>query len=68
MFKYALAGLVIAGLLTFFLAGPVLAWVGHFGSYAVVVTAIVFRLIVLMLAVWLGFSLVHRRPGSMPNL
>ena len=68
MYKYALAGLVVAGLLTFFLAGYVLRWMGHYGPMAVFATAIGFRIAVLALVVWLALSLLYRGPGRMSGL
>lgn len=68
MYKYALAGLALAGLLTFFLAGFVLRWVGHFGPTAVFATALGFRIAILVLVVWLALSLIHRGPGRMSAL
>lgn len=68
MYKYALAGLIIAGLFTFFLAGFVLRWVGHFGPTAVFATAVAFRIALVALVVWLALSLVYRGPGRMSSL
>ena len=67
MYKYALAGLVIAALVTLFLAGFVLRWVGQFGPYAVFATAVGFRIAVLVLVVWLALSLIYRGPGRMSS-
>lgn len=68
MYKYALAGAVVAILLTLFLAGYLLRWMGHFGPYAVFATAVGFRIAVVALVVWLALSLFYRRPGGMSSL
>ena len=68
MWKYALAGLIVAALVTFFLAGYVLRWVGHFGPYAVLATAVGFRIAVLALVVWLALSVIYRGSGRMSSL
>jgi len=65
MYKYALGGLVLAALLTAFLAGYLLRWVGQFGPYAVFATAISFRFVVVVLVVWLALSLIYRGPGRL---
>ncbi|MBZ5646228.1 MAG: hypothetical protein LAN37_03270 [Acidobacteriia bacterium] len=67
MYKYALAGVVVAFVLTVFLAGYLLRWVGHFGPYAVFATAIGFRVAVLALVVWLALSLIYRGPGRLSS-
>jgi hypothetical protein len=67
MWKYALAGLLAAGLMTLLLAGPLLSWVGRFGNIAVLSVALAFRLVVLVLVVWLGLSLLYRGPGRMSS-
>ncbi len=67
MYKYALAGAVIAILLTAFLAGYLLRWVGDFGPYAVFATAVGFRIAVVTLVVWLALSLLYHRPGGMSS-
>ena len=68
MWKYALAGLIVAAFVTLFLAGYVLRWVGPFGPYAVFATAVGFRIVVLVLVVWLALSLIYRGPGRMSGL
>lgn len=68
MWKYALAGLIVAASVTFFLAGFVLRWAGHYGPYAVFATAAGFRIVVLVLVVWLALSLIYRGPGRMSGL
>ena len=68
LYKYALAGLLVAAFLTFFLAGPLLTWVGRFGSYAVLITAIGFRIAVVALVVWLALELIFRGPGHISTL
>ncbi len=68
MYKYALGGLILAALLTLFLAGYVLRWMGQFGPTAVFATAITFRIAILALVVWLALSLVYRGPGRMSSL
>ncbi len=68
MWKYALAGLIVAGLMTLLLAGPLLNWVGRFGTVAVLSVALAFRLVVLVLVVWLALSLIYRGPGRMSSL
>ncbi len=68
MYKYAIAGLVIAALFTFFLAGYLLRWVGQFGPTAVFATAIGIRIAIVALVVWLALSLVYRGPGRMSGL
>jgi len=68
MYKYALAGLVLAAFLTVFLAGPLLSWVGRYGPYAVFATAVGFRIAVVALIVWLGLELIFRGPGHMSTL
>lgn len=68
MWKYALAGVFLAGLITIFLAGYVLRWAGQFGPYAVLATSIGFRIAVLALVVWLALSLIYRGPGRMSSL
>ena len=67
MYKCALAGVVVAFVLTVFLAGYLLRWVGHFGPYAVFATAIGFRVAVLALVVWLALSLIYRGPGRLSS-
>lgn len=68
MWKYALAGVIVAGLVTVFLAGYVLRWVGQFGPYAVFATAVAFRIVVLVLVVWLALSLIYRGSGRTSGL
>ncbi len=68
MWKYALAGLITAAIVTIFLAGYVLRWVGQFGPYAVFATSLGFRFVVLVLVVWLALSLIYRGPGRMSSL
>ncbi len=68
MYKYALAGLVLAALLSVFLAGPLLTWVGQFGPYAVLITAVGFRVAVVALIVWLALELIFRGPGHISTL
>ncbi|HVP43640.1 MAG TPA: hypothetical protein VMS96_09410 [Terriglobales bacterium] len=68
MYRYALAGVVLAALATLFLAGFVLRWVGQFGPYAVFATALGFRIAILVLVVWLALSLLYRGPGRMSCL
>ena len=68
MYRYALAGLIVAALVTIFLAGYVLRWVGQFGPYAVLATSIGFRIAVVALVVWLALSLIYRGPGRMSGL
>ena len=68
MWKYALAGLIVAALVTLLLAGPLLTWVGRFGTVAVLSIALAFRLVVLVLVVWLALSLIYRGPGRMSGL
>ena len=68
MYRYALAGLLIAGLFTLFLAGPLLSWVGRFGPYAVFSVAVAVRIAILALVVWLALELIYRGPGRMSSL
>ncbi len=68
MYKYALAGLVLAAFLTVFLAGPLLTWVGQFGPFAVLISAIGFRIAVVALIVWLALELIFRGPGHISTL
>ena len=68
MWKYALAGLILAAVLTYFLAGFVLRWAGHFGPYAVFAAALGFRIVIVVLVVWLGLSLFYRGPGRLTCL
>ncbi len=68
MYKYALAGLVAAAFLTVFLAGPLLSWVGQFGPYAVLITAVGFRVGIVALIIWLALELIFRGPGHISTL
>ncbi len=68
MYKYAIAGLVLAAILTIFLAGPLLRWVGQYGPYAVLATAVGFRIAIVALIVWLALELIFRGPGHMSTL
>ena len=68
MYKWAIAGLVAAAFATIFLAGPLLSWVGQFGTVTVLVVALVFRLMVLALVVWLAVSFFHRHRGHESRL
>jgi hypothetical protein len=65
MWKYALGGLLLTAVLTYFLAGYVLRWAGHVGPFAVVATAVGIRVVLLVLVVWLGLSLFYRGPGRL---
>jgi len=62
MHKWAIAGLLAAAFVTLLLSGPLLQWVGRFGTVTVLVVALVFRLLVLALVVWLVLALIHRGP------
>ena len=68
MYKYALGGVVLAAFLTIFLAGPLLSWIGHFGPFAVLITAVAFRIAVVALIVWLALELIFRGPGHISAL
>ena len=68
MYKWAITGLVAAALATIFLAGPVLSWVGQFGTVTVLVVALAFRLVVLTLVIGLAVSFFHRHRGHESRL
>ncbi len=67
MIRYSLAGLILAAVVTMFIAGFILPKVGYAGPYAVLITAVGLRVAVLAVVVWLALSLIYRGPGRMSS-